>query len=174
MEKSAIKFEHETNDKYISRCVFNTELDGITPCNLRDENYDSIVNQILKQSNNTDEFIDNFISNQNLKNTQAYATLIKYERPQKQWYAVREMFGDKCFETESDAGSLKIGNSEFSILINNNIGDGVTCVAIFNNEKEFYNADLMDFTTLIQGHFYIYNYDCGECVCKELNGKYVV
>ena len=44
------------------------------------------------------------------------------------WYRVRELFGNRCFKTASDVGSLLVGNEEFQALIPNGYGDGITRV----------------------------------------------
>lgn len=100
--------------------------------------------------------------------TQAYAVLSK--RTEGHWYRIRAMMGDRCRKTYSDAGSLKIGNEGFSILLNNHHGDGETRYAVFNREE--WNNDMATFETSVEGTFNIYTYDCGDAVAETLTGKY--
>ena len=95
---------------------------------------------------------------------------------EEKWYKIRENFGNRCFKTDSGVGSVKAGNDDFSILIPNGYGDGVTRVAVFENEDDFIAENLMSFTGIIlAGKCNIYKYDCDCCdVAKELNGKYLI
>lgn len=76
--------------------------------------------------------------------------------------------------TTSDAGSVKIGNDSFSILVPNGSGDGETTIIITEHQRAF-NSDLLQFFTSVEGTIDIYNYDCGGCggeVIKTIEGRY--
>jgi len=71
----------------------------------------------------------------------------------------------KTLTTLSDAGSVKIGNDNFSVLIPNGYGDGDTKVIIVSNiDCESFKS--FKFFTSIKGNINIYNYDC-DSPCLE-------
>ena len=80
----------------------------------------------------------------------------------------KEIIGKKQSKTISDVGGLKIGNSDFSIIVPNGIGDGETRVAIV----EKFDEKLLKFFTSIEGKFNIYKYDCGNEIVETIEGKY--
>lgn len=100
------------------------------------------------------------------------------------WYRVRDLFGDRCFKTASDVGSLLVGNEEFQALIPNGYGDGITRVAVFNKGDSDYSVasrimcDMMSSHRgpYLHGKFNIYPYDCCDPTvdepCKTLEGRY--
>ena len=100
------------------------------------------------------------------------------------WYRVRELFGNRCFKTASDVGSLLVGNEEFQALIPNGYGDGITRVAVFNKVDSDYDvvsrimSDMMDSHRgpYLHGKINIYPYDCNDPTvdepCKTLEGRY--
>lgn len=67
----------------------------------------------------------------------------------------------KQFTTGSDAGSVKVGNENFTVLIPNGYGDGLTNVYVLEE-----NEDICDFTkkakyfTAVEGTFNLYDDDC--------------
>lgn len=81
----------------------------------------------------------------------------------------------KKFYTMSDAGSVRIGNGDFKILIPNGYGDGDTTVKIYykNDEKpEFNNSD---FFTVVENYFDIFDYDCSNATpVATLQGRFAV
>ena len=81
--------------------------------------------------------------------------------------------GCEILETDSDVGSTKIGNDDFSVQINNCMGDGIT-KNIIDTNNTFDCKSFFDYFTVINGKFNIYDYDCGESVAKTLNGEYFV
>lgn len=141
--------------------------------------------QYLAESENSDEFIDKFLADKSLKMCQAYGEISRRCRPDTHWYRIREMFGERCFKTNSDVGSVKIGNEKSYTLIPNGIGDGTTRVAVFSKEeaeKEF-NSHMFDkgFTCTVCGEdIYVHDYDCGASIATrngvevKLNGCYFV
>ncbi len=97
------------------------------------------------------------------------------------WYRIRDLFGDRCFKTYSDVGSLLVGNEDFQVLIPNGIGDGTTRVAIFKKGDNVFSGliELMmdrKHGPTLSGKFNIYSYDCDNPAldepCKTLEGRY--
>jgi|GEM_PF-956631 len=86
------------------------------------------------------------------------------------WKFQRSQLGEKSFHTISDAGSLKIGNDSFSILIPNGYGDGTMRCAILESGE--FNRDAFEFFTSIEGTLNIYGYDCGDDVVKTITGRF--
>lgn len=76
----------------------------------------------------------------------------------------------KIFVGLSDKGGLKVGNEDFSFVIPNGSGDGLTKAAFVDD----YSFDLSGFYffTDIQGKFNIYDYDCGDKVLKTIEGRF--
>ena len=164
MRKENLKFK--TNDGFIKDCIFNPSIFN--------EKYDNFLKEVLQTAENTEEFINLFLANKDFKKTQGYQELLKYERPEQAWYFVRENFSEKCLKLNSDAGGVKVGNDDFSIIIPNGYGDGITRVAIFEN-NDFYCDNLMTYFTLIKcERCHIYDYDCGGLPQVELNGYYSI
>lgn len=86
------------------------------------------------------------------------------------WEFRRILLGDQSFRTESDAGSLKIGNDSFTVLIPNGFGDGSMSCAIMESGE--LNRDAFEFFTSIEGAFNIYDYDCGDGIVKSISGRF--
>ena len=127
-----------------------------------------------------------------------YSAISMYGKDRKNhWYRIRELFGNRCFKTASDVGSLLVGNEEFQVLIPNGYGDGTTRVAVFNKADSDYSvasriikvdsdysvvsrimSDMMDshHGPYLHGKFNIYPYDCCNPTvdepCKTLEGRY--
>ena len=136
--------------------------------------YSEMVSNLLDNSSFVDEFINKVITASELKTTQLYAELIKMERPEMRWKAIRGMFGNKCFKTESDVGGVKVGTDTFSVVVPNGRGDGTTRVAVFEDESGF-NGNLMEYSGIsLHGDSVIYYYDCGNTPTKKLSGNYLV
>lgn len=79
--------------------------------------------------------------------------------------------------TISDAGSVKVGNDSFSVLIPTGGGDGESAYCIYT-QAELYadkisTADL-HFFTLLSGQFSICDYDCGDTVSETITGRFSV
>ena len=75
------------------------------------------------------------------------------------------------FTTNSEMGSVKVGNDKFATLIRNRYGDGITKVAVVNGKA---HLDVKHFETSLEGEFNIYSSDCGNKVACTLNGRYGV
>ncbi len=93
---------------------------------------------------------------------------------QKEWYEkVLETTVDDVLYTDSDAGSVLIGNEDFTIAVPNGYGDGRHPVVICKSSKPLNHFHYHGF---IEGKFNIYNYDCGGefggKVVKTLEGKF--
>lgn len=152
---------------FIRQCLFKDEWQD------RAAEYNNAVKQLISASANTDEFVQKYLANTEWKKEQCYQAMLKKYKPEKIWLFIREMFGDKSQKTISDAGALKIGTNNFSILIPNGHGDGETRYAVLNSE-EFYASELMTYFTMINGKFTVYSYDCGDDILEELDGKFHV
>ena len=127
-----------------------------------------------KNATSSENFITAILDDPELATTQVYAEISKKLRPEGHWYRVREMFGDRAFKTSSDAGSVKIGIANMTILIPNGYGDGTSRVAIFENPKDFNNCMMSYFTTVSGENMVIYNYDCGDTPAATISGRYAI
>lgn len=80
-------------------------------------------------------------------------------------------------DTISDAGSVKIGNDSFSVLIPTGGGDGESAYCVYTQAEldadKISTADL-HFFTLLSGQFSIYDYDCGGTVSETITGRFSV
>lgn len=103
--------------------------------------------------------------------SQGYAELSKVNPGHAR--RIAEMFGKRGKNTVADAGSLKIGSNEFTILIPNGYGDGVTTYAIFDSENEL-NCNMLNYQTTISGTFGIFAYDCGDEIVETVSGRFQV
>lgn len=156
--------EHSTFKSYTIECLINRWSDDGKTATMIAEHWASAPTQ--------DAFVTAVLSDERLTLTKAFAELSK--EVDGHWYRVRQMFGEKCFKTDSDAGSVKVGNGAFSTLINNGAGDGTTRVAVFAKGDAF-NADMMAYAGItLDGNFSIYDYDCGGDPIVALDGKYSV
>lgn len=77
------------------------------------------------------------------------------------------------YEYSCDGGTIKIGNDDFSVHITNDYGDGTHRVYI-GTEKEISNIEPADakYVGSIKGKFNIYEYDCGNEILCNLEGRY--
>lgn len=142
---------------FVYECLFNEEA----------ESFDKIV-AYTEKAESVEEFKSLIFGDKSLRLSQGFAELCKeaddyYER-------VEKFLGENIRRTYSDAGSLKLGNSSFSILIPNGYGDGVTQYAVLG-EKEW-NDNLLKFLTQVEGKFNIFSYDCGNEVQETVRGKF--
>lgn len=144
--------------------------------------------KLYESCRNYDEF-EKRVLNKECPLNDIYSTISMYGKDRKNhWYRIRELFGDRCFKTVSDAGSLLVGNEEFQVLIPNGYGDGTTRVAVFNKADSDFDInsdydvafrimpDMMDSGPCLYGEFNIYPYDCCNPTvdepCKTLEGRY--
>lgn len=133
--------------------------------------YYFLLQSLLLNSKDELDFINRVLSTDALKDSQIYAELSK--KSPGHWKRIREIIGDKCVKTESDAGGLKIGNSSFSVIIPNGYGDGTTRFAIM--DEGTFNTDMLNYFTEVTGPFDVYDYDCGNSVCLSAeSGKYSI
>ena len=153
-------------DKWLQQCLWNK---SFPECCEKAEQY-------LKESANSEEFIDKFLADKSLSIYQAYAEISRKCRPETHWYKIREIFGERTFKTDADAGAVKVGNDNFSVLIPNGIGDGTVRVAVFNKDENdvIFNPNMMNYIGSVTGKdFYIYDYDCGNTPATTTDGKVV-
>lgn len=149
-------------------------------CLLNESIYDyegsvKIIEKYYDESNNLNEFTKKVLDDERLENNQGYWELVKEKDSEN--YNVRVLkllkkISDNYFKTESDAGSLKIGNSSFSTLFSNGYGDCENLVFIINKEI---SLQCLEFKTTIEGsEINIYEYDCGNNIIETLRGKYTI
>ena len=162
MIKEELKFNiAQSEAAFIKECIFNNWVKG----------YDEIM-QHLRDAVDTEDFINKILGDPDLATTQAYAEVSKKLRPDSHWYRVREMFGDNVIKTSSDAGSVKIGVDNMSILVPNGYGDGISRVAIFDNSETFNDSMMSYFTTIKGENMIVYDYDCGDVAATTISGRY--
>lgn len=166
MRRNEIDFPHDTRDSYIRRCMNNS-------FNTNQET----VDRIAAESCSTEDFIERYLSEGD-RNEQFYQVLLMYERPERAWKYVREIFGDRQFKTVSDIGGVLIGNPQFSVLIKNGRGDGTTRVAIFESKDDFRPIeDIMRYQISFTGQdigIYGYDYDDPAQIdpIKKISGSF--
>lgn len=164
MIKEELKFNiTQSEAAFVKGCIFNNWVKG----------YDEIM-QHLRDAVDTEDFINKILGDPELTTTQAYAEVSKKLRPDSHWYRVREMFGDNVIKTSSDAGSVKIGVDNMSILVPNGYGDGISRVAIFDNSEAFNDSMMSYFTTVRGKDMIIYDYDCGDVAATTISGRYEI
>ncbi|MDY4592729.1 MAG: hypothetical protein SO434_04950 [Eubacteriales bacterium] len=82
------------------------------------------------------------------------------------WYEIRAAIGDNVIKTESDIGSVLVGNKDMTMTISNGYGDGTTRIGVFEKENEITNK--MRFVCQVNGTFNVYDYDCYQ-TAEQLN-----
>lgn len=82
------------------------------------------------------------------------------------WYEIRAAIGDNVIKTESDIGSVLVGNKDMTMTISNGYGDGTTRIGVFEKENEITNK--MRFVCQVNGTFNVYDYDCYQSA-EQLN-----
>lgn len=161
----AFKGTDSTGYSFIKQCLFKEKWQEGA------DKYNNAVKQLISESANTDEFVEKYLANNDWKKEQCYQAMLTKYHHEKIWLFIRAMFGDKSQKTISDAGALKIGVDNFTILVNNGCGDGETRYAVLHKD-EFYADELMKYFSTINGKFNIYSYDCGDAINEELEGCY--
>ena len=170
MKVNELRFKGTDSSGYsfIRHCLFKDE-----SWEQGAEEHNKEVENLIKASATTDEFVEKYLANTEWKKEQCYQAMLKKYKSEKIWLFIREMFGDKSQKTISDAGALKIGAGGFAVNIPNGYGDGEMRYAVLNDD-EFYASDLMHYFTMISGKFNVYSYDCGDDILEELDGTFQV
>lgn len=137
------------------------------------KNEKSVAEEVLAKAKDTDDFIELYLGDERVKSFYARNKIAREYRPEVYWKTIRGFIGDQLFKTDSDAGSVKIGNGMFSLLIPNGRGDGITRVAVVDDGSGLRGLEMNYFTT-ITGEFDVFDYDCGENSVMNLDGKYAV
>lgn len=140
------------------------------------------VVELYEKCKDYDEF-EKRVLNMEIKSNIVYSLISMFGKDSDyHWYRIRELFGDRCFKTYSDVGSLLVGNESFQVLIPNGMGDGTTRVAVFKKGDDVFGGliDLMmdrKHGPTLSGKFNIYSYDCDKPEvdepCKTLEGRYL-
>ncbi len=83
------------------------------------------------------------------------------------WYGIRANI-NLLAKTESDCGSVVVGNSEQQFYIANGRGDGLTRIGIWNSEQPV--PSFTHFETMLNAlePLAIFNYDCGTFSAEEI------
>lgn len=170
MKKADLNFKDSIGKDYsfIAQCLFKSSWETGA------DEYNKEIKSLLRKAADTDDFVEKYLTIDKYKRSQCYQEMLRVYHPDKVWYYLREMIGDKCRKTDSDAGGLKIGTDNFSIIVPNGHGDGVTRYAILD-EKDFYaDHHIISYFTLVEGNIKIYAYDCGTDVDQEICGRFQV
>ena len=171
MKKSDLVFPGENpNDlscNFIFRCCTHFKYPN-TP------EQQELMRSVLRSAVSVDDYIDRYLSCEELQNTQAYAVLSARFRQAGHWNRIRHNLGARCFKTYSDAGGVKIGNSGFTTVIRNGRGDGVTRCAVVASGS--WNNSFLSFEGCIEGDdINIFDSDCGDLINSKLEpGRYGV
>lgn len=145
------------------------------------ENSES-CSKLYEKCNSYDEF-ETRVLNKECDSNIVYSLISIYGKDSEyHWYRIRDLFGDRCFKTYSDVGSLLVGNESFQVLIPNGKGDGTTRVAVFK-KNDSVSVGLIELMMdrkhgpTLNGKFNIYSYDCDnpekDEPLKTLDGKFL-
>lgn len=127
------------------------------------------IERLWDAAKTKEDFVKALQKDEELKWTQACGVLSKND-----FYYIRGMVGEHQLKTECEAGSVRIGNGDFRILIPTGGGDGVARVGILPEGAPF-NDSALTYFTLLEGCFDIYWHDCGIPVkAAELEGRFHV
>lgn len=163
------------NIKYKKRGYFMNKNDFNTTKELNDFTKECICNEfgkkeiymeLWKKSETVDDFKKLVWDEEKLLTEQATGEMFKYD-----WNFKRKILGNKQIKLNSDAGGIKVGTDNFSIIIPNGSGDGITRFAILNEDE--INKTVFEYFTLLEGtEINVYEYDCGDKVLCTLRGRY--
>lgn len=125
--------------------------------------FTSAYDAAIEKAASLDEFLSIIKNDDGLRYRQATGLLLSDD-----WYFLRSLLGNKCKHVISDAGGIKIGTDDFSLLIPNGKGDGVTRYAVLEASDPF-NSDAFHYFTSIKVYkeMKIYSSDCVSSVLKE-------
>lgn len=134
----------------------------------------NIVENYIEKANDLDEFVELIKNDPRLENNQGYWELMRECYPEYSTL-VKNYLGKICktlITTNSDVGSLKIGNDNFKITLSNGYGDGTNNVYIIDKKI---NLECLAVKNVVEGNnISIYEYDCSDKVAYTLNGKYMI
>lgn len=172
MKIADISFPHDGQYNHLKNWILGKPYPSET------EEVTKILRSLIRRSADTDDLINRIVESEELKGTRVRAETIRQERPDKAWKEIRAAMGEACFKTDSDAGAVRVGSENFSVLIRNGRGDGTTRVAVFDEipaSLRPFLGTVMGFEISLDGSCSIYNYDCtgGEPI-RQLNGRYGV
>lgn len=111
-----------------------------------------------------------YIHNEKLKGSQASATLANFLHTETE-YLNANYEKIEWIRTESDAGGLKVGNEDFSIIVPNGYGDCTMKFAIIDEKSD---VDIsMNYFTMIEGNFKVASEDTSDFFDIEIpKGRY--
>lgn len=162
------------NDLVLSKVSSRNDfLKGCLPLDSWQESFPEYAETkaILDKAQNSGEFISMILNSDTMRGTQIYAELSK-DQPDH-WKRIMNDL-DTWHETYSDAGGLRIGNDDFSVIVPNGYGDGNMHYTIVG--RGCFNHDMLNFWCSISGkNINIYNYDCSDgSAVNSLSGRYGV
>jgi hypothetical protein len=182
MKKADLKFKDEDRSGYssVGQCIFNEYNAGYEKEN--QTAYLDFLKRLLRQAADTDDFVSRYLDKETAKEhgyytSQGYQEALRKYRYDETWYYIRECFGAKCQKSWSDAGSLKLGDDNLFILVNNGNGDGEMRFAVLSENEFYLEYNLIDFFAMIdvKESLNIYSYDCGDAVAETLKqGRYSI
>lgn len=133
----------------------------------------NIIKEYWNQAKDVDDFKNMVLNDERLENNQGYWQLVKENEELYESKLIEYLdkhISDR-FITESDIGSLTVGTNDFKYNIDNLYGDGYNRVYVTNTDKRL---NCLDFLTIVEGDFNIYDYDCGNNIAITLHGKYAI
>ena len=174
------EFEKETRiTDFAKRCLLDTNY------NEKGERFRMPINEwtrkCWRKAKTFEEFVELFFSadEEEIVRSYGYCELSKTLNAKAHEKRFNRMLSNanRAYYTMSDIGSLKIGNSNFTMLVPNSYGDGETKVFVFKkgNENFIYNMlNIHDWRCSCKGKIDIYHYDCGDDICATLEGSYSI
>lgn len=142
-------------DEFIKKCICN-----------KFAGKEDIYMELWEKSETVDDFKKLVFHDKRLLTEQATGEMFKHD-----WYFKRNMLGNKQIKLYSDAGGVKVGTDNFSIIIPNGYGDGITRFAVLNEDEV--NTSVFNYFTLLEGdEINIYKSDCGNTILQTLKGRY--
>ena len=109
-------------------------------------------------------------NDKDLKLTQAYAVASEQADDGGHRERLKSMLGDRVRKVYSDAGSVKIGNDSFNLLIPHGSGDGVARYAVVN--KAEFNDNMARFFARVNGKIDIYLTDTSDDIAETIDGSF--
>ena len=174
------EFEKETRiTDFAKRCLLDTNY------NEKGERFRMPINEwtrkCWRKAKTFEEFVELFFATdeEEIVRSYGYCELSKTLNVKAHEKRFNRMLSNanRAYCTMSDIGSLKIGNSNFTMLVPNSYGDGETKVFVFKkgNGNFIYNMlNIHDWRCSCKGKIDIYHYDCGDDICATLEGSYSI
>lgn len=132
-------------------------------------------NEVLQKNSNPKTVAKQLIQH-DFEAVRSWLFMVRVLDEQKTRAIIRGLWDEDCFETLSDAGSLKVGGGGMTALISNHVGDGTNECGITSDDSQSWKLDtLMEQADVtLRGDIDIYTYDCGSNVLKTISGDFFV